>query len=383
MQTAIPAAELSDDEILAHLDAIRVEGNRLLARLLELLVLVEERRIHMRSAYPSIFEFCCERLQMSNAAASRRAAAVRLVRRFPPLVGNVERGELSLSTLCLLRDHLTAENFDELVGLAVGKSVREVEKLLVRRAPKPDVPATITVIAAPIALPLGAEPPAPTRASPPARIAPLSPATYELRLTASAELKDKLERARDLLRHRNPSGDLAVVVERAVDALLVQLEKERLGATARPQKKARGTKKGRVSRATRREVFERDGMQCTYVDAAGHRCGETGWLEVDHIVPRALGGSDEAWNLRVRCRSHNRLHAEECFGKEHVDERVRFRRRKWNQEAAELARRGLVNLGFRDADVRRALATIESRHEGEDTTPPPAEIIREALRILT
>jgi hypothetical protein len=37
------------------------------------------------------------------------------------------------------------------------------------------------------------------------------------------------------MRHRNPSGDLAAVVERALDALLEKLEKERLGRTARPR----------------------------------------------------------------------------------------------------------------------------------------------------
>jgi 5-methylcytosine-specific restriction endonuclease McrA len=375
--------ELSDDEILARVEAVRVEGNRLLARLLELLVVVEERRLHMRSACPSIFEFCCQRLHMSDAAASRRTTATRLVRRFPSLLGNVERGELSLSTLCSLRDHLTPKNLDELVALASGKSVRAVAEMLARRAPKPDVPATLTAIPTPTALPFDAPPPRPARSrEAPARITPLSETKHELRVTVSAALREKIERARDLMRHRNPSGDLAVVVERAVDALLVKLEKERLGAAARPQEKARGTKRGRVSRATRREVLARDGMQCTYRDAEGRRCCETGFLELDHIVPRAQGGSDDASNLRVRCRAHNRLHAEACFGKAHVEERVRLRQRKWSPEAAELARRGLVNMGFRDADTRRALAIVASHHESE-VALPPAEIIREALRILT
>jgi hypothetical protein len=378
--------DLSDDQILARLDAIHVMGNRLLAGQLELLVAAEERRIHMRCAYPSIFELCRRRWQMSDGAAFRRMTAARLVRRYPSLLGNVERGEIGLSVLCELRDHLTPDNVDELVALVTGKSLREVEVLLAKRAPKPDVPATLTAIATPTELPLGAKPtpPRPTRsADAPTRIVPLSEAKYELRLTVSAGVREKLERARDLMRHRNASGDLGVVVERAVDALLEQLEKERLGVTSRPQKKPRGTKKGRVSRATRRLVFERDGMRCTYCDAQGNRCCETGWLELDHVVPRALGGSDEAPNLRVRCRAHNRLHAEECFGAEHVEERIHCRRRKWSAEHADLARRGLVGMGFRDADTRRALAVVESRHVDDARALPPAEIIREALRVLT
>ena len=55
-----------------------------------------------------------------------------------------------------------------------------------------------------------------------------------------------------------------------------------------------------------------------HVSADGKRCGARGFLELDHIVPHALGGSDEAENLRVRCRPHNRLYAEQVFGSERV-----------------------------------------------------------------
>jgi hypothetical protein len=48
------------------------------------------------------------------------------------------------------------------------------------------------------------------------RIEPLAPARYRLEFTASAELKEKLEPAADLIRHTNPSGELSVLVERAL-----------------------------------------------------------------------------------------------------------------------------------------------------------------------
>jgi hypothetical protein len=38
--------------------------------------------------------------------------------------------------------------------------------------------------------------------------------------TARAELRDKLERARELLSHAVPSGDLGELFERALDALI-------------------------------------------------------------------------------------------------------------------------------------------------------------------
>ncbi|WP_371869309.1 HNH endonuclease [Anaeromyxobacter diazotrophicus] len=46
-------------------------------------------------------------------------------------------------------------------------------------------------------------------------------------------------------------------------------------------------------------------------------------LELDHIHPVALGGRSTADNLRLVCRTHNSLHAEQVFGREHMD---RFRK---------------------------------------------------------
>jgi hypothetical protein len=41
-------------------------------------------------------------------------------------------------------------------------------------------------------------------------------------------------------------------------------------------------------------------------------------LELDHVVPVALGGASTIANLRVRCRGHNLLDAEQVFGRAHM-----------------------------------------------------------------
>lgn len=56
-----------------------------------------------------------------------------------------------------------------------------------------------------------------------------------------------------------------------------------------------------VSKRLRYEVLRRDGHKCRY-------CGATaldGPLTVDHVVPTALGGSDEPGNLVAACRECN------------------------------------------------------------------------------
>jgi HNH endonuclease len=47
------------------------------------------------------------------------------------------------------------------------------------------------------------------------------------------------------------------------------------------------------------------------VSGKGKKCDATEFLELDHIEPFALGGKTEASNVRVLCRVHNQLAAEE------------------------------------------------------------------------
>ena len=55
--------------------------------------------------------------------------------------------------------------------------------------------------------------------------------------------------------------------------------------------------------------------QCEYVDEkTGRQCKNTFRIEDDHIVPRALGGPDEDFNMRCLCRAHNLMAAREWLG---------------------------------------------------------------------
>ena len=62
-----------------------------------------------------------------------------------------------------------------------------------------------------------------------------------------------------------------------------------------------------IPAAVRRQVWKRDRGCCSYVDrASGRRCGSRHLLEIDHVVPYALGGSAEPDNLRLLCAAHHR-----------------------------------------------------------------------------
>jgi len=186
---------------------------------------------------------------MSDGEAQRRIAAARVIREFPRALAYLERGDIHLCGLYALRRHLTAENHEELLREASGKSTREVEEIVAARFPKLDVPDRVEPVGvqAPLAMAAaGAEHTPPSDAplassalhSPDrrARVEPLSSTRYRVELTISAEIETKLERVRDLMRHRNPTGDLETIFDVALGLLLTKLENERLGKTSRPRK---------------------------------------------------------------------------------------------------------------------------------------------------
>ena len=74
-----------------------------------------------------------------------------------------------------------------------------------------------------------------------------------------------------------------------------------------------------IGRAVRREVAERDGIQCSWTDDTGRRCQSRAWLEYDHRRPFARGGASAPDNVRLLCRAHNHLAAEQAYGRAHME----------------------------------------------------------------
>ena len=398
-------SHLSDEALLAVVTATCSDERHLIARQVLYLAEVEDRRLELKGAYSSMFDFCTRALGMSDGIAFRRLNAARLSRNHPTLIGAIERGDVHLCGLAVLKDVITDDNFDELLAEAAGKSMRKLGEIVARRKAALQVRGALPLVLAPAAPAMGAPRTTPAVAGElvtDVHLPVLAAAPHRrLYLDASAELQAKLDRALDLMSHRAPDRDLVAVVERGIDLLIAQLEKERLGTSARPQRVRRPTKPGRIARATRREVFERDGEQCTFIVESGARCPARALLELDHIESRALGGSDEASNLRVRCRAHNRLHAEQVFGRGHVQRRIEERRRASprGQErsggggapvaaagdtAAELCIKGLTNMGSAEDRARRVVTPVAERHAGGAGGAGGFEaIFREALTELT
>ncbi len=78
-----------------------------------------------------------------------------------------------------------------------------------------------------------AETPVPFRPCRPRRalVRPLAAERYEIRFTASGEMREKLRVAQDLLGHAIPSGDIAQVFDRALTLLVADLSRKKFAAT--------------------------------------------------------------------------------------------------------------------------------------------------------
>ena len=157
-------------------------------------------------------------------------------------------------------------------------------------------------------------------------IAPLRAERFKVQFTADQRLHDKLKQAQDLLRHQVPDGDVAAVLERALDVLIAERLKQRFALVRKPRATSRAKPSQPESRhiphEVRREVIARDGQQCSYVSAAGNRCEQHGFLEFHHEEPYGRDGEATTANIRVLCRAHNQLLAEHDYGRALIQERI-------------------------------------------------------------
>jgi 5-methylcytosine-specific restriction endonuclease McrA len=112
-----------------------------------------------------------------------------------------------------------------------------------------------------------------------------------------------------------PSGDLAQLLDRALDALNEKLERRKFAKAERPRPCRPSDNARQIPADVKRAVWERDGGRCTFVGENGHQCEAKTRLEWDHVEPVAQGGRATVQGLRLRCRAHNQLEAERAFGR--------------------------------------------------------------------
>jgi len=322
---------LSDGDLLARLEHACAQERLATAQLVALLAEVDVRKLYAQQSCSSLFTYCVQVLHFSEHAAYLRIEAARAARRFPVILDRLAGGALHLTAVSLLAPHLTDENHQQLLDAARHRSKRDVEQLIAQVRPKPDAPTVVrklptsqTVASPRIELrvdigeeqkaePLSASTVVTATPAKRAEIMALAPERFKVQFTVERSTFEKLRQIQDLLRHSIPSGDPALIFDRALTLLLADLSKIKFAATNRPHA-ARKAKSGsrHVPAAVKREVWRRDEGRCAFRGDQG-RCRETGFLEFHHVVPYAQGGTTTSENLELRCRTHNVYEAEQQF----------------------------------------------------------------------
>ncbi len=326
--------ELSDRDLLATVHRLALGERQATTRLIALLAELDARRLYLSEGYSSLFTYCTQALHLSEHAAYGRIEAARAARAYPVILGRLEAGDITLTTIGLLSPHLTPDNHRQLLDVARHKSKREVEHLVatlrpqspvasaIRKLPgrKPvriDAPAAATPPTDLTTYASTSSPPPPAREIKPAVVKPVDAEHYKVQFTVTGKTLENLRRVQDLMRHTCPNGDVGIIFERALTMLLEHLERTKLAQVSRAREPGGASTDSRhIPAAVRRAVWARDGGQCAFVGRQG-RCTERGFLEFHHVLPFADGGTAVVENIELRCRAHNQYESEQWFRAEH------------------------------------------------------------------
>ena len=218
-------------------------GARLIAHIAE----IGERKYHLELRYRSLFEYCVDRLNLSEGSVYRRTQVASVCRRFPQILEALSRGRLHLTGASLIAPHLTEHNVEDLIGAACGKTRREIEAYLTTVAPKepfaPSIRRQPSSAPGPLAenaavqAPPGVTPtarPAPPPVAPPGggrrsrdRVEPATEDRFNFRFSAGKAFTEKVRRLAEVLGIESPQNHLEEIFEAAVEIALEKKDPKR------------------------------------------------------------------------------------------------------------------------------------------------------------
>ena len=305
---------------------------------------MSRRKGHVERGYKNLFEYCTRRLNLSEGSVAKRIQVANVCRRFPQILVALAENRMSLSVAGHLAPVLTDNNVEKLLGDCAGKTKREAEEYVVSLRPKPVFAASIRkapsrpALTSPQMALAQATTPRPVPRVSPSILEPARPETFNFRFAADRKFKEKFERLAEVLGVENPLQHMAEIMEQAMDVALDKkdVKRKRARRLARRSSSSDNSRQesgpDQVSRYIpphiRERVHERAGYQCEYRGPDGTRCRSRTGLEVEHMLPFALYRSHDEKYLRLFCRPHNRLAAEQVFGTAFIQEKIDASRRR-------------------------------------------------------
>ncbi|MBN8542446.1 MAG: HNH endonuclease [Deltaproteobacteria bacterium] len=316
---------LSNDNLITAVRSLVKEERRITREILDHINEVARRRLYADLGFSSIFDWLVKDLGYSESAAYRRMQAARVLQAVPEAAEKLESGALGLTVLSkvqtLIRadekrtgERMSIQEKSEILTKVESCSGREAEHRLAHHFPEVAAQFTDGLISK-------------------EKVRVINEDQVSVQVTFTREQFEKLKRIQELLSHTHLGASNAELLNVAMDVFLEKKDplrkivKPRVAPcdTAAEAEMPYAKTANSLKPSTRNAVLKKSGGQCEYRETkTGHRCASRHFLEIDHIQPRALGGTNVPDNLRVLCRTHNLLVAERVFGREKIEA---FRRR--------------------------------------------------------
>ena len=315
---ALNLKSLSNSELLDGVRQLRIDERKLDRKIVEYIGEIESRRLYAELGYPSVLEWLIKDLGYSESSAYRRTMAARAIRSIPQAAEKIEDGRLNLVALAKVQSAIRCEEkrTGERVSLELrsmmiakteNKTLRETERIVATQFPDSVKSPGIQIV------------------------------------LTDEQLKD-LERVRELKSHSNFGASLSEIIgilakqylerndplRREVKPRSTHLEKKPENFARQTIESTQSSTTVKVDRAANRArrkanapsiqnlVRRRAGDACEFKSESGHRCGTRFQTQVDHVLPVALGGTNDVRNLRLLCRVHNVLMAEKFLGSDTI-----------------------------------------------------------------
>ena len=286
---------LNDSVLIEKTENLAREERELLTAVLHHLREIDRRRLFSAKGYKSLFDFTVRHLGYPEDQAYRRITAMKLIKEIPEIEEKINEGKISLTHIGMaqslfrqekkLTKEFSREQKLEVFDQIANKSVREAERI------------TLSLSSVPMQIK-------------PDRVNSISNDLIELKFTASVEIQKKVEDLKGLIAHKHPNISLGELFNQLCDLGLAEWNP---GQTAAPRKRCVNSPESK--KQIKRAIFERAGNQC-------ENCGSHYALEIDHIKPKAIGGTSDAENLRVLCRSCNQRAAINEYGIKKMDQYI-------------------------------------------------------------
>lgn len=362
-------SKLNDEDLLASLATLNSNEVETVARILVHLMEVGKRRLYAVKGHSSLFSYCVEALNYCEGTAGRRVTAARCVEKFPSILKLFLDQKLNLTTIVMISKIITKENKNEVLKAVCNKRKSEVEKYVATFLPEKSIRESIKALPSfpkgldsrkaqlinsiKFSVPKERHPRSEEFSSAQVSSAQVIEITqesssaggvgnvlktlefsqnFEIKIKARESSVNKLRRVQELRGVKESLGDLFEVLldqylqrhspearssrRKARELRLAERQKGVKRVTPASTDTSLSVSARYVSTKTKDELHLEQNSQCAFIAFDGTRCTCRIGLQVDHIYPFGLGGSNDKQNLRLLCRTHNRYAAEGFYGED-------------------------------------------------------------------